>query len=194
MNVSDEQKQHVRGLLVEGRKIEAIKYIRQHFGLGLKDSKRLIDLIDKDIREDEYQYDRGKVIRHSMKRGGQLVGIIFAGVGSILLGVALFIFFGNQRLINEGVVIEATVISTPSSPLFEYEVNGEIYKYQSDVTTNPPSYEIGEVVSMYVNPNDPYDLLIDSFPDRWLAITILGAMGALFFGIGMLVAVVFRPR
>ncbi len=194
MNVSEEQKQHVRGLLVQGRKIEAIKYIKQHFGLSLKDGKRLADLIDQDIREDEYQYNRSKVIRHSMKRGGQLVGIIFAGVGSILLGVAIFIFFGNQRLINEGKVIDATVISTPSNPLFEYEMDGEIYKYQSDVTTNPPNYEIGEVVSMYVNPNDPGDLLIDTFTDRWLAITIIGAMGAIFFGVGMLVAVVFRPR
>ncbi len=194
MNVSEKQKQHVRNLLIAEQKIAAIKYIRKNFGLKLKEAKRLADLIDQDIEEDEYQYDRQKTIRSIGKTGGRIVGFIFAGKGGILLVVAFFIFNENQRIISHGVKVEAKVVSTPSNPLFQYSVNDNLYEYQSSVTSNPPSYQLGEIIAVYVNPDDPYDILVDTFTDRWLGITIVGGIGAIFFAVGITVAVLLKSR
>jgi len=40
----------IRALLQQRRKIEAIKLLRQHTGLGLKEAKDRIDLFEREIR------------------------------------------------------------------------------------------------------------------------------------------------
>lgn len=190
MDVPEKQKQHVRKLILDGSKILAIKYLNKNFGLALKDAKKMADLIEQDIIND------GEVIGQSKDRttpdlSGCIVGKIFLLVSFVLLGFAAYFFIGDYQLISNGEKVIATVISDPSKPVFEYEVLGEFYTYESRVTSTPPSYYLGEEVTIFVNPNEPYEILIDTFTDRWLAITILGSMGLIFFFVGFVASKLF---
>ncbi|MEM9855934.1 MAG: DUF3592 domain-containing protein [Bacteroidota bacterium] len=193
MAVSDEQKEHVRGLLIQGRKIEAIKYVSDNFGLGLKESKELVELIDEDISDDEYRVRPNKgIAQRSGKNVGKLVGGIFAFVGLIFLTIVVFVFMSNQELANNGVVVTATVVDDPYQPTFEYIFEGDTLYYYSSTSSDPPSYRLGEQVEMFVNPVDPYDTLVNTFMDRWFLIVLLGGMGTVFFGVGVLAFTAFK--
>ena len=196
MTVSDQQKEHVRRLLIEGRNIEAIKYISDNFSLSLKESKELVELIDKDIEEHEYVDAKvqrmSKRIKRSRINGGRLVGAIFGFIGLIFLGVAIGVFANDQQLIKNGTVVTATVVDDPYQPTFEYIFAGDTLYHYSSTSSDPPSYHLGEKVEMYVNPTDPYDILVDTFMGRWFLIVLLGGMGSVFFVIGVAAFVAFR--
>ncbi|MEM6525754.1 MAG: DUF3592 domain-containing protein [Bacteroidota bacterium] len=192
MAVSDKQKEHVRGLLIQGRKIEAIKYVSDNFGLGLRESKELVELIDADISDDEYIHNRRGHLKGSGKNTGGLVGGIFGFVGLIMLTFAISIFISNQQMAGNGVTVTATVIEDPYQPTFEYIYEGDTLYHYSSTSSDPPSYHLGEMVEMYVNPVDPYDVMVNTFMDRWFVIVLLGGMGSVFFGVGLLTFIVFR--
>ncbi len=193
MQVSESQKQQIRTLLIEGKKFEAVKYLRDNFNLSLKDANRMADLIDEDIGEDEYTYDR-KSTQAAVKKVGCAIGSIFTAIGAPLLILALYYYTDNQLLVNSGELVTGKVISTPEQPVFEYEFNGNTYDYQSSVSSSPPSYELGEEVMIYVNTEDPHDILINTFSDRWFGITLFGIMGSIFFLIGVAVLRRFRKK
>jgi hypothetical protein len=46
----DEVQQKVRSLLLEGKKIEAIKIYREASGLGLKESKDAVEMVETELR------------------------------------------------------------------------------------------------------------------------------------------------
>lgn len=192
MAVTDEQKEHVRTLLIEGRKIEAIKYVSDNFGLGLKESKELVDLIDQDIADDEYQRPGMGIGQRSGKNVGKLVGGVFAAIGLLELVIVVFIFISNQDLANNGVIVTATVVDDPYQPTFEYIFEGDTLYHYSSASSDPPSYHLGEQVEMYVNPVDPYDVMVNTFMDRWFVIVLVGGMGAVFFGIGLASFLAFK--
>ncbi|UII34008.1 DUF3592 domain-containing protein [Fulvivirga ulvae] len=190
MEVAEVQKQYIRGLLIKGRKIEAIKYLRTNFDLTLRDAKRLAELIDEDIADDEY------IRRPGPFSGGgvAILTIVFGLVGVIMLGVAIHLYTSNRSFVREAEQTVAIVVSNPSQPVFEYEINGQIYTYYSNVESDPPSYSMGEEVPIYVNPSNPNDVLINTFMDRWFLISLLGGMGVIFLGVSMLVFFAARAR
>ena len=192
MAVSETQKQHVRQLLIEGRKIEAIQYLLQEFKLPLREGKKLVELIDKDIREEEYQYDRTKAMASGGKMVGCAVGSVFAFIGAIMLIATVVMFIGNQRVASHGVRVSGKVVSDPSQPVIEYEFQGEIHTHYSTVSSDPPSYHIGEEVSILVDPDDPSHVIVDTFMERWFLITLFGGLGMLFFLMGIGVIALFR--
>lgn len=191
MQVSEEQKQHVRAMLIHGQKIEAIKYLRDNFGLSLKDSKRLAELIDEDIADDEY-LGTPPVFNRAGSKAGSSIGLIFGIIGAIMLSIITYLFISHQNFLKTAVSVPGVVVSSPSQPVIDYEYNGEMYSYYSAVTSNPPSYEMGEQVEVFVNPNNPNDVIVNTFTERWFVITLIGGMGLLFFGIGMAVFFAFR--
>lgn len=44
MAISEDKKRYIRELLIAGKKIEAVRFIKKDFGLSLVEAKRLIDL------------------------------------------------------------------------------------------------------------------------------------------------------
>lgn len=44
---------------------------------------------------------------------------------------------------------------TAYAPVFEYEYNGKRYTYTSSVASNPPQFDPGEQVTIWVNPDSP---------------------------------------
>lgn len=121
----------------------------------------------------------------------------FGGVGVLLLTIAAVIFYFNQKAYNqytkvEGVVIRNQFRSGTARPIISYSWEGKELVYASNTYTNPPAFKRGEKVALYVNPNEPEDVWIDSFIERWLAIMIVGGIGIVFLGFLTLFHYVFR--
>lgn len=184
MDVPEEQKQHVRQLLKEGKRIMAIKYLTEHFGLGLQDAKRMADLIQQDIIDDGEAIGTIKD-RTLPNMKGCFLGKLFQMISLIFLGLASYFFIDDYQMVIDGIQVTAVVVSNPSKPIMEYEVAGELYTYEATVSSTPPSYYVGEEVNIYVNPDNPNQILIDTFTDRWLVVVILGSMGLIFFLVGL---------
>jgi len=182
MPISEDKKRYIRELLIAGKKIEAVRFIKKDFGLSLVEAKRLIDLVDITIADTEYKYVRNLRKNRAPKK---IIGLVFTFVGFAMLGGAMYEYISNEEFIQNGVRGKATVISNPSQPDFEYIFEGQSYQYQSTIESSPPSYHIGEQVDIFINPQYPSDILVDSFTDRWLIIVILGSMGGIFFLIGV---------
>ncbi|ELR72923.1 hypothetical protein C900_00884 [Fulvivirga imtechensis AK7] len=193
MQVTEEQKQHVRTLLVHGRKIEAIKYLRDHFDLSLRESKRLAELIDEDIADHEY-VGPPPVFTRAGSKAGSVIGLVFGIIGAIMLSLIIYLFISHQKFLETAEPAIGVVVSNPSQPVIDYEYKGQMYSYYSTVSSNPPSYELGEQVEVFVNPDNPTDVIVNTFTERWFVITLIGGMGLLFFGIGMAVFFAFRGR
>ncbi|TRX48921.1 DUF3592 domain-containing protein [Fulvivirga sp. M361] len=201
MAVTDQEKQHVRALLVKDKKIEAIKYVSDNFNLGLKDAQKLVELIDDDIEDHEYvRRSKSARLKTSGKRStkssgkgaSKMVGVIFSLVGIVMLSIAINDMVTNQELANIGITVTATVVEDPYQPTFEYVVNGDTLYYYSSTSSDPPSYHLGEEVEMFVHPENPYNTLVNTFMERWFLGVLLGGMGAVFFTIGIVSFVVFR--
>ena len=123
--------------------------------------------------------------------------IAFGGVGVLLLIIAVVIFYFNQRALNqytktEGVVIRNQFNGGSSRPIISYMWEGKELLYTGNTWTSPPAYKRGEKVDLYVNPNEPQDVWVDSFVERWLAITIVSGLGIVFLGFLALFHYVFK--
>ena len=113
--------------------------------------------------------------------------IAFGGVGTLLLSIAAIIFYYNQHATNqythiEGVVVRNQFSNGTARPIITYSWEGKDLTYMSNSYTNPPAFERGEKVELFVNPNDPEDAWINSFSERWLAMSIVGGIGIVFLG------------
>jgi len=190
MDVPEEQKLHVRNLLKEGKRILAIKYLSENFGLGLKNAKKIADLIEQDIIADGEMTGLTKD-RSLPDLSGCFIGKLFKIISLIFFGIASYFLIDDYQLISNGEEVVATVISNPSKPIFEYQIDGKNYNYEATISSSPPSYYIGEEVSMYVNLEHPDEVLINTFTDRWLGIVILSFMGFVFLGVGAVTSKIF---
>lgn len=125
-----------------------------------------------------------------MKNSTQLPRVFylaFGGVGFLLLAIAALLFFFDQRAANlftriEGTVIQNQIDGGTARPVVSYSWEGKDLTYVSNTSTNPPAFEPGERVDLFVNPNDPTDVSIDSFVERYLGMTIVGGIGVVFLG------------
>lgn len=125
-----------------------------------------------------------------MKNNTQLPRIFylaFGGVGLLLLSIAALLFYFDQRAANlytriEGIVIRNQFNNGMARPVISYSWEGKELTYASNTYTNPPAFERGERVELFVNPSDPTDVWVDSFTERWLAMTIVGGIGIVFLG------------
>jgi hypothetical protein len=111
----------------------------------------------------------------------------FGGVSTTLFVIATFHFFKGQKAENqytkvEGVVVRNQFNGGMSRPVIRYQYEGKELLYADNTYTNPPVYERGEKVELFVNPNDPKDVWINSFLGRNLVMTIVGGIGLVFLG------------
>ncbi len=199
--IPEELKNEIKQLIAEGSKIEAIKKVRASFGLGLKEAKEFVDILERDIAEEDRTVIPQRRIsqRVSTQQGcvGKFVPGIFILVGIVFLVITVVIISADQRIVNNGYLTEGEVVGLLESdgayaPVVNYEFDGEIFTYESATYSNPSSFALGETVPLFLDPDNPYDILIDTFSERWLLPVILGGMGLVFFVIGMVVLFVLN--
>ena len=93
--------------------------------------------------------------------------VIFAGV---LLGYVAYQEYQREtKLVESSIEVDAEVVDNIRSGKFYYPVLAYTYKevnykeHGSNSGSNPPSYSVGDRVTVYLNSNNPSEVEIKSF-------------------------------
>lgn len=199
--MSSEAKKEVETFLLEGKKNAAVSYLTEICGFSFREATLLADALETDLRQQPDKatmppgnlrgYERsgtGPATGHR-SRAPDIIVYVFAGVGLLFMGVAVLIYYQQSGTIRKSDPVKGKVVrlqsgnGSGSAPVVQYQWRGNTYTYTSGTYSSPPAYSIGEWVPIYVNRDDPGDIIIDTFIDRYFLITIFGGMGFLFVGI-----------
>lgn len=180
--LSGDTKMEVQRLLRDKKKLEAVKYVRLQTQAGLKEALVMVEEVEREINP------HAKPLRVGggcLKPGLKGIAMVFGLVALVLFSIASFIYYLDSQIISGGLKMNGRVVELRSNgstyaPVIEYNLHGKDYRYESTAYTNPSAYAIDEVVPMYVNPDKPEEIVLDTFTDRWLAITIVGGIGLFF--------------
>jgi len=194
MLLSSSTREEAAELLASGRKILAVKLVREKAGVTLLEAKTIVEELEL---EPEVQLRLA-----SPRSGGRLrpagrpwlftfvflLGFTGTGVG-LLCGAAMS-YAGQQELIARGRRVEGQVVELAYrrrgyAPVYQYELDGRVYRYHSSTSTSPPSAAVGDTVTLWVDPADSERVQVDTFVERYLLIVILGPLGLLFALIGL---------
>ena len=101
----------------------------------------------------------------------------------IMLGVSIWYAISSYGFYSNGIEVESTVVrlesshssdsGTTYSPVYRYIVDGQEYEYESVNSSSPPSHDVGEVVTLLYDPDDPGRARVNSFWELWLLPVIL---------------------
>jgi len=122
----------------------------------------------------------------------------FCAVGMILLYFAMRSYNNTRDLLSTGIKTTATVVEmiTVSSsdgstykPVFEFtDRRHEIRRYESKISSSPPSYKVGEKVKIVYDQKEEDEVKTISFWGlyRWCIILLCIASPLLIIGVGYL--------
>lgn len=182
-------KSRVAALLTVGRKMEAIKLVRKELHIGLREALSMVEEVAREINPNYVSVDATGCLRMVAKGLGvflMTVSLMFLAAGGV------FYFLQYQSISNSdkvsGVVTEMKLLDTgESAPVVEYEWKGSKRSYESTYYASPPDYQVGQKLDLYVNRDDPEDITLDTFADRYAIIVGLSVPGALL----LVVSIVF---
>jgi hypothetical protein len=209
MNLSPEQKEHAVGLIEMGEKLEAVRYFQQTLNITAEQALVLTEKLEQEVESspllEEFKALQQEAQQKPGTNLGRLVGGIFMSLGFIMLAVVVYLIQSNYQFAQRAIPVKGKVISydnyesrdddggstTMYTPTFQYDFEGKTYTHKSSTSSSSPGYEIDEEVEVLVDPNDPKEILIDSFWEKWFLPVLLGFMGSMFAGMGYLAYRVF---
>jgi len=110
-----------------------------------------------------------KNIQKSTKKGN----IIFAILGIALLGLTIYLYINTRDFIHTaesttGIVVDLQYDSSGDSDVYYPIVSfvddqGKEIDFRGSSGSNPPSYQVGQEVSILYSPDDSHDAKINSF-------------------------------
>lgn len=122
------------------------------------------------------------------------IGLLFAAIGALLLGISGVSFLADQRTQGtaeraQGVVVRLAARrggdGTAYVPVVAWtDASGTRHVLTSNTGSNPASFERGEQVTVLYDPARPSKATIDSFGQRFTGILIFAGIGAVFGLIG----------
>jgi hypothetical protein len=130
-----------------------------------------------------------------------VISVIFGttGIPCIILGG--FLSLNSYHLLKEGVPARGEVIElvgrrgskggTTYAPLYEFKAtDGKTYTILSSTSSNPPSHQVGDQISVLYPKGNPEKAEINAFLDLWLGPIIAGLIGVIFTAIatGMIIS------
>jgi hypothetical protein len=128
-----------------------------------------------------------------------IIKYLFSLIGLGMLVGAFFWYKSTNAFLAEATKAEGSVIelrlsrssdSTTYAPVVNFVTRkGEEITFVSSVSSNPPSYRVGEKVDIFYLPANPYEAKINGFFSLWGGATIVGGLGGLFFLIGIAITV-----
>ncbi len=200
MALSTQQKVRLEMLLKVGDEQKAIEFLQQELNLSVTEAQNAVEKLKPSVTSLEteplHTYNSKKSNGKPKMHPG--MGIVF-----ILIGIALLVFAGytiklKYEFIESAVTVTGKVIdfethqskdddgdyTTMYAPVYEYEYNGDTYLHRSDVSSGSPSYEIGEGVALFIQPDAPEKVIVDSFSERWFVVLMMGGFGIAFLGAG----------
>lgn len=118
---------------------------------------------------------------------------IFPGIGALLLVIAIGIQIARISAEAQMTLTQGSIVDLEGGcPTVSFmTLDGTLGEYHSSTCSNPPSFDIGERVALYYDPQSPERARIDSFGQNWLGSLIVGGIGSVFLLIGL--ALVLPP-
>lgn len=183
MNVNPERKQAIIELLQKGKRNEAKIYVERQFEVSSQQAELLIQALEKELSQAP-----GQLTALPKQSVGCFLKILqtvktVAAVFSIILMLVTFLsWYFNNNFAHKAIRVTGTVTelvpqdsgSAGMAPVVEYTFNGEIKLYRSQVFSQPPAYKLGEEVPLLINPDNPDDVVIDNFSERYFTTFIFG--------------------
>lgn len=116
-----------------------------------------------------------------------IVGIVFllAGIGMAIF-VGAYVVDGYDKVLN-GERAEAVVLQARdgAKPILEFRTGrGERIRIEGKISSSPSPYEVGERVSVFYDPDEPAEALIDTFIERWFMALLFGGFSLVFIAVG----------
>lgn len=207
MMLSTEQKDHAIELIQMGDKLEAVRYLQQVLSIDAEKALLLTEKLEQEVDAedaeviDELKARQEEALKNPPVDVGRIVGGIFMGVGCLLLAIAAWLGVSHYQFAQRAIPIQGIVLryssyesrsddgpyTTMYTPTYQYSFEGKTYTYQSSTSSSSREYEVNEKVDVLVDPQQPKEILIDSFWERWFVVILLGGMGTIFTGMGYLV-------
>ncbi len=205
MTLTKEQKEYATELIEMGNKLEAVRYFQETLNVTAEQALVLAEKLEEEIEASPLHEKFRSLQQGSLQKPGmnvgRVVGTLFLSLGGIMLIVVAYLIISNNQFAQRAIPVKGKVIGYESyessdddggstmmyRPTFSYAFAGKTYTHQSSTSGSSPSYEIDEEVDVLVDPQDPEEILIDRFWERWFAPMLLGFMGLMFTGVGYLV-------
>lgn len=214
MTLTPEQKEHAVDLIAMGDKLEAVRYLQEALHVTADQALVLAEKLEEEVAspimtEQEEKAFHDQVTKATSFNVGKLVGSIFMGVGSVMLIVVAYLVYSNMQFAKRAKPVKGKVMAYDSyeskdsdnngyttmyTPTFEYAYNGKTYTYKSTTSSSGKEFEIGEMVDVLVDPNEPEKVIVHSFMEEWFVSVLLGFMGTMFTGMGYMAYRVFGNR
>ena len=202
MNLTPEQKEHAIDLIEMGEKLDAVRYFQETLQVSAEEALLLAEKLEEEIEETDLE-DIKALQQEALKQPGvnvgRLVGMIFMSIGTIMLAVVAYLLVSNYQFMQRAQSVKGKVIdyqsyqsrdrdsnssTTMYTPTYQYTYKGKLYTHISTTSTSSKDYEIGDQVEILIDPEDPKEILINSFMEKWFLPLLLGFMGTLFTGLG----------
>lgn len=120
-------------------------------------------------------------------------------IGIVFIFIAGYRYISTEQFLANGVWTKGTISGNnfqndPDgyfySPIVVYrDRQGGAHQWISDIASNPPRYDIGQVVDVVYRITNPNDALIIDFWELYLIDLVLGGVGILFLVIGPVITV-----
>jgi len=183
MALSEETTNKLKVLIYEDKKDEAEAVIMNEVGLSKTEANLYIERLQATIR--------GPAKETNKPKSSKTAAYMIMGVGFLMWGLAVFFFMKKQQQLDNsylasGVVIDF-VINEGFAPVISYEIGGAPYEFISSIYSTPPAFDLNETVEIYVDKADPNNIIINSFANKWLIVTIFASFGLVFDLIGLVV-------
>ena len=210
--ITPEQKEHAIELIEMGETLEAVRYIRGELNITTEEALRLTEKLKEEVDgippHDEFKFMMEEARKKPSVDVGRIVGTLFMSIGGIMLAVVVYLAISNYQFSQRAILTKAKVIdyetyqsrddngrsTTMYTPTFQYRFKGKTYTYKSTTSSNTQDYEIDETVDVLVDPEEPQEILIDTFWAKWFLPTLLGFMGLMFSGMGYMAYRLLRNK
>ena len=130
-----------------------------------------------------------------------LVGVIFLATGAVMIGLAIFFFTRTRRFLRTAAEATGTIVDllessgseggTAYSAVVEFQTaDGRTIRWEESMASNPPVGRKGDPVLMKYDPANPSKARVAKATRMWFMPALFGGLGALFFGVGVVLTVV----
>jgi hypothetical protein len=130
-----------------------------------------------------------------------LVGLLFVGIGIVFGALAWFFLARTRRFLRTAVDATGTIIDlvessgseggTTYSAVVRFQTaDGREIQWTESMASNPPAGKRGDQLLMKYDPANPQSARIAKTSRLWFMPMLFGGLGALFFAIGVVLAVV----
>ena len=130
-----------------------------------------------------------------------LVGVAFLVIGAVMIGLAGFFVSRTRRFLRTAVEATGTILElvessgseggTTYSAVVEFQAaDGRTIRWEESMASNPPVGRKGDRLLMKYDRANPQRARIAKATRMWFLPVLLGSLGALFFGVGVVLTVV----